>query len=299
MLGTSRDPPSAHRPTMTLVYVHGGVSGLPKTPADIAHALSGCAELPPLEAVERAVTALEDDPALNAGYGAVLNRAGEVELDAGIAQGSSGEVGAVACVNVKNPIRLARVVLETTPHLLLAGRGAEQLAEERGLARLEDTTSEQRRRWSAARDAGELVPGAYAQPEHVDTVGAVAVDKTGHVSAGSSTGGVFGKLPGRVGDSPVFGAGFYASPLVAVVGTGVGEVFLQNLACLRVAQLTEDGASVQKACESIVAKLASTGAAAAGLLAVDSEGHLGAAYCGGSWGVWGPDGQVTAAKVRT
>lgn len=283
---------------MTLVFVHGGVSGLPKDPPEIGHALSGTAGLSAADAVERAVTALEDDPSLNAGFGAVLNRVGEVELDAGIAIGSSGEVGAVACVDVVNPIRLARIVLDETPHVLLAGKGAQQLAREHGLQVLGDSTPEQRERWAAALAAGEFAAGNYGQPEHVDTVGAVAVDAAGAVAAGSSTGGVFGKLPGRVGDSPVFGAGFYASPRVAAVGTGVGEVFLENLACLRVAELVEQGSGVQDACERVVARLARTRAAAAGLLAVDSLGRLGAAYCGGSWGVWGPEGPVTPTKVE-
>ncbi len=283
---------------MTLVFVHGGVSGLPKNPPEIGHALAGTADLSAVDAVERAVTALEDDPSLNAGFGAVLNRTGEVELDAGIALGSSGEVGAVACVDVKNPIRLARIVLEDTPHVLLAGKGAQQLAREHGLPELGDSTPEQRDRWAAALAAGEFVTGNYGQPEHVDTVGAVAVDATGNVAAGSSTGGVFGKLPGRVGDSPIFGAGFYASPRVAVVGTGVGEVYLENLACLRVAELVEQGTAVQKACERVVARLARTRAAAAGLVAVDSDGRLGAAYCGGSWGVWGPQGSIIPRRVE-
>ena len=283
---------------MTLVFVHGGVSGLPKTPPDIAHALSGTSGLSAVDAVERAVVALEDDPSLNAGFGAVLNRRGEVELDAGIAIGSTQQVGAVACVNSKNPIRLARIVLEATPHVLLAGPGARELAREHGLPELGDSTPEQRERWAAALASGELAQGNYGQPEHVDTVGAVAVDATGQVAAGSSTGGVFGKLPGRVGDSPIFGAGFYASRRVAAIGTGVGEVFLENLTCLRVAELVERGSNVQEACEEVVLRLARTKAAAAGVLAVDSDGRLGAAYCGGSWGVWGPEGPVTPRRIE-
>ncbi len=279
--------------------MHGGVAGLPKPLPDLGAALEAGAEPGALDAVVRAIEALEDDPSLNAGYGAVLDRAGGVDLDAGIAQGSSRAAGAVACVRVRHPIALARVVLEHTPHVLITGAGAAALAAEHGLEELGDTTPEQRARWAEAHERGELTTPGYGQAGHVDTVGAVALDDDGELAAGSSTGGVFGMLPGRVGDAPVFGAGFYASSQVAVVGTGVGEVFLEELACLRVADLVEKGEDVQQACRLVVERLTGTGTrtTAAGLLALDAGGRVGAAYCGGSWGVWGPDGPLLPERV--
>ncbi|MDQ3951821.1 MAG: isoaspartyl peptidase/L-asparaginase, partial [Actinomycetota bacterium] len=131
----------------------------------------------------------------------------------------------------------------------------------------------------------------------VDTVGAVALDGAGALAAGSSTGGVFGKMPGRMGDSAIFGAGHYASKVVAVVGTGVGEMFLETLACARAAMLIEAGVHPQSACEDVVSLLAERAPLPAGLLALDRAGRHGAAYRGGSWDVEGPDGPVEAARL--
>lgn len=281
---------------MNVVYAHGGVSGLEKEVPSLAFALEGA--LPAataVDAVERAVVALEHDPRFNAGFGAVLTRAGTVELDAGIADGSTGDCGAVANVTVANPIRLARRVLEGTPHLFLVGPGAMALGDD--LPHLDDTTSAQRERWAAARAAGTLETSRFGAPEHVDTVGAVALDEDGRLAAGSSTGGVFGKLPGRVGDSPVFGAGLYASRNVAVVGTGVGELFLETLACLRVGMLVEEGAHPQEACERVVEWLGARRPVSAGLLALDAGARVGAAFRGGSLAVGGPDGPVEAVRL--
>lgn len=239
--------------------------------------------------------ALEDDAQLNAGYGSTLNLEGGIELDAGMADGSTRRVGAVANVTVRHPISLARRVMEQTPHLLLTGRGADAFAAD--MEHLANTTPEQRARWSKARAEDKLDIQHYAAAEHVDTVGAVARDEAGGLAAGSSTGGVFGKMPGRVGDAPIFGAGFYASKEVAVVGTGVGELFLKSLACFRVAEMVEEGAAPQIACERIIARLSEVGEGSGGLLAIDGQGRVGAAYRGGSWAVEGPDGPVEATRL--
>lgn len=253
-----------------------------------------------LDQVEGAIHVLEDHPDLNAGYGAVLNQAGDIELDAGIADGATGRMGGVANVRVRHPISLARRVMEETPHVLLTGPGAVEFG--RTEEQLGDTTPEQRRRWQLARDDGALGLRYYGDPARVDTVGAVALDEDGRLAAGSSTGGVFGKLPGRVGDAPIFGAGMYADEMVAVVGTGVGELFLAGLAAMRVARHVSGGASPQAACELVIAELADiliTGLdrPSAGLLALDARGRMGAAYRGGSWPVEGPDGPVAAVRV--
>lgn len=279
------------------VFVHGGVSGLEKALPSLTGAIKAALDRDTaLDAVEAAVVELEDDPALQAGYGSVLTSEGTIELDAGLADGSTGTCGAVANVTVANPIRLARRVMERTPHVLLAAAGAMALG--RDLPELEDTTPEQRRRWAAAKEAGTLLPSRYGAPEHVDTVGAVALDDDGRLAAGSSTGGVFGKLPGRIGDAPIFGAGVYASRGVAVVGTGVGELFLETLACLRVALLVEDeGVDPQAACERVITWVGSRRPVSAGLLALDGSGRMGAAFRGGSLAIEGPEGPVRAVRL--
>jgi beta-aspartyl-peptidase (threonine type) len=304
---------------MTLVLVHGGVSGIAR---DAVPSLSGAVgraagARSALDAVELAVRELEDNPRLNAGCGAALNIDGIIELDAGIADGHEGRCGGVANVSVRHPISLARRVLENTPHVLISGVGAVALGAD--MERLDGPTEEQRRRWEAARAEGRLGPRHYGAPDHVDTVGAVALDRDGRLAAGSSTGGVFGKLAGRVGDSPIFGAGYYASSEAAVVGTGVGELFIETLAAHRTGTLIESGVSPQEACETVIAMLgartrrgvASAGpqnkgagwagpqkSEAAGLLALDHRGRRGAAYNGGSWAVEGPEGPWPAVRLR-
>jgi beta-aspartyl-peptidase (threonine type) len=281
---------------MNTVYVHGGVAGRRKEPSSPAHSLAGALRADgALDAVEFAITALEDDPALNAGYGSVLDFDGNLELDAGLAH--EGRSGGVANVTVRHPITLARRVLEDTPHVLVTGSGAEQLGSD--LERLDATSSEQHARWQRMHAEGQLDPARYGSPDFVDTVGAVALDPSGRLAAGSSTGGVFGKLPGRVGDAPVFGAGVYATHGVAVVGTGVGELFLELLASYRAGALVEEaGLHPQQACERVIGLAGRRRpAAAVGLLALDAEGRMGAAFRGGAWAVAGPDGAVDAVRL--
>jgi L-asparaginase / beta-aspartyl-peptidase len=282
---------------VTVLYVHGGVSGIDRgTRPDLSYAIaSALAEPAALDAVERAIRQMEDDPALNAGYGAVLNRDGLLELDAGIADGS-GLCGAVAGVAVRHPISLARRVLEATPHVLIAGDGAKELGAD--MERLRDTSPEQRQRWVEARAHGGLALEHYGAREHVDTVGAVALDEFGRLAAGSSTGGVFGKLPGRVGDAPIFGAGVYASERAAVVGTGVGELFIRAQAAARAGALIEAGRHPARACEQIIREMAVLPEHTAGLLAIDRDGRSGAAFRGGSLEVEGPSGAVEALRVE-
>jgi beta-aspartyl-peptidase (threonine type) len=279
------------------VYVHGGVSGAPRRRAtELGYAVdAGRACSHRLDAVEAAVRALEDDPALNAGYGSVLNHAGRIELDAGLADGAGPRVASVAGVWVRHPISLARHVLDHTPHVFMAGAGAMKLAQRAGLERLAATTPEQQRRW---RDAAASEDDAdFGQPEQVDTVGAVAIDGRGRLAAGSSTGGVGGQLEGRIGDSPLFGAGLYASASAAVVGTGLGELFVTTLASARTGALLERGVHPQEACARILARLARGRLAPAGLLALDSRGRVGAAFRGASWTLAGPEGALEAQRV--
>lgn len=278
------------------LLVHGGVSGLEKELPPIAHALESAAGAPTaLEAVERAICALEDDPELNAGFGSVLNLDGNVELDAGIADGARQRSGAVTSVGVRHPILLARRVMEDTPHVFMSGSGAMELGSD--LEVLASTTDDQIRRWEKARDAGTLSPKHFGAPQHVDTVGAIALDDAGDLVAGSSTGGVFGKLPGRVGDACIFGAGFYASPQAAVMGTGVGELFIECLAAARVGFAIESGEHPQGACEEVISFMGRRRESTAGLIALDRHGQVGAAFRGGALRVESTDGAIEPRRL--
>ena len=182
-----------------------------------------------LDAVEAAVRRLEDDPAFNAGRGAALTRDGGVELDAAIMDGARRAAGAVAGVaRTRSPVGLARAVMEHSPHVFLAGAGADGFAAERGLEAADAdwfATPERRRQLAEllSRDAD-----AFDLDMKYGTVGAVARDRAGHLAAATSTGGVTGKRPGRIGDTPVIGAGTYADDRAGAVScTGAGEYFLR------------------------------------------------------------------------
>lgn len=215
-----------------------------------------------LDAVEAAVIALEDDPLYNAGKGAYFNLAGTHELDASIMEGSNLRCGAVAGVrHVKNPIRAARLVMERTPHVLLAGESAERLALDAGCERAEaayfytDHAFGVLQRAMKAAGIAPLDRPAYQNaPPNIDsppeapdigenvggTVGCVALDRFGNLAAATSTGGSPGKQPGRIGDSPIIGAGNLATPRCAVSCTGKGEEFIRHSIAARVAWLLED-----------------------------------------------------------
>jgi len=195
---------------------------------------------PALDAVEAAVRWLEDCPLFNAGRGAVLNAEGHVEMDAAVMDGSTQQAGACAgVVRVRNPVSLARSILEKTPHVFLVGEGALRYAEDAGLE-FEDPdwfVTERERQRSA---------------EH-GTVGAVALDADGQLAAATSTGGVRGQLHGRVGDTPVIGAGTWADARVAVSCTGTGEQFIRVAAAHELsAQVRHAGASLTGAAASVV-----------------------------------------------
>ena len=182
-----------------------------------------------LDAVEAAVRRLEDDPAFNAGRGAALTRDGGVELDAAIMDGARRAAGAVAGVaRTRSPVGLARAVMEHSPHVFLAGADADGFAAERGLEAADAdwfATPERRRQLAEllSRDAD-----AFDVDMKYGTVGAVARDRAGHLAAATSTGGVTGKRPGRIGDTPVIGAGTYADDRAGAVScTGAGEYFLR------------------------------------------------------------------------
>jgi beta-aspartyl-peptidase (threonine type) len=284
---------------MTLVVAHGGVSAHPPSQAlELSDLLedAGTARTA-LDAVEEAVRALENDPRFNAGFGAVLTLDGAFELDAGIADGATGSFGGVCTVTVANPITLARRVMDATPHVLLSAAGAMAFAGE-ATPVLTETTDAQRTRWRKARDLGVLDSAHYASPATADTVGAIALHD-GLICAGSSSGGVFGKMPGRVGDACIFGAGVYASAAAGVVGTGIGEAFIETMAAARAGALIEEGVHPQDACEQVIRLIVGRRDVSAGLLALDRQGRAGAAYRGGSLplGSVGLDGEIGRVRI--
>jgi isoaspartyl peptidase/L-asparaginase-like protein (Ntn-hydrolase superfamily) len=224
-----------------LVAVHGGAGALeggPPPPAEEAEARAALGEAlraamgrlregaSALDAAVEAVAILEDEPLFNAGRGSALTAKGRVEMDASVMDGATRAAGGVACVRtVRNPVRLARLVLERTPHVLLAGAGAEAFARAEGVPRVEESwlvvPAQRGRLRRARRRARAKAPGH-------GTVGAVARDAAGHVAAATSTGGLVNQLPGRVGDSPIAGAGTWADDeTCAVSATGHGEALIR------------------------------------------------------------------------
>jgi len=215
-----------------------------------------------LDVVTEAVRLLEECPLFNAGIGAVYTRDDTHELDACVMDGNTLNAGAVAGVShLRNPILAARLVMEHSPHVMMIGEGAENFAIAQGMERVSAdifSTPERYAQLLAARTAGETVLDHSASPldenNKMGTVGAVALDMFGNLAAATSTGGMTNKLPGRVGDSPLVGAGCYANNAsVAVSCTGTGEVFIRALAAYDIAALMDyGGLSLSEACERVV-----------------------------------------------
>ena len=233
-----------------------------------------------LDAVVAAVVVLEDSPLFNAGRGAVLNAAGEHELDAGVMDGATARAGAVAAVRrVKNPVLAARAVMERTPHVLLAGPAADKFARSAGvpLARADYYTTPERLlalESARARERSGLSAQASAAERH-GTVGAVALDCSGNLAAATSTGGYTNKMPGRVGDSPLVGAGLYAENVTcAVSATGHGEAFIRAVVAYDVAaRMRYRGEPVARAARRALDRIVALGADG-GLIAVDRAGRI-------------------------
>ena len=273
------------------IIVHGGAGTASPERSEILQA--GCKEAAlvgwrilqeggsALDAVEAAVRALEDNPSYNAGTGACLNSDGNIELDAGIMDGQGLHVGAIAGVErIKNPISLARKVLES-PHVLLVGRGAEQFAQEQGISQctLEELVTERQYKIWQEQQAQEP---QQAQPsDKHGTVGAVALDASGVLAAATSTGGIRNKYPGRVGDSPLVGCGFYADEYAAVSCTGDGEDFVRLLIAKRAADVvgnSKGGQTAREAAEAAIAVLGAKSTGTGGMIVVDRKGNVGFAW---------------------
>ena len=230
-----------------------------------------------LDAVTTAVRTLEDDPLFNAGRGAALSREGAAELDAAIMEGREQRAGAVAAVrHVRNPIELARRVMEKSRHVLLVGAGAEEFALEEGLALVPNAyfrTEERQAQLESERTGrviSELVPSSQG------TVGAVALDAAGDLAAATSTGGMTSKRQGRVGDSPIIGAGTYAkNGVCAVSATGQGEYFIRAVAAHHICAAMEfRGLPLRQAvCELLHQRIRELGGSG-GVIAIDRGGRM-------------------------
>lgn len=294
------------------VVLHGGAGVIerkdldPKTEAayraDLQAALKAAADVldkngSALDAVEAAIRYMEDDPLFNAGRGAVFSAAGKNELDAAIMDGSTLKAGAVADVTrTRHPISLARAVMEKSPHVMLIGSGADEFAAEKGLEQVPPSFFFTERRWQSLvkqlKKEGKPIPprpeGAPPPPaapvaeieppnaHKFGTVGVVALDRSGKIAAGTSTGGLTGKLWGRVGDSPIIGAGTYASnDSCAVSGTGTGEYFIRLTVAREICALVQyKNMPLQAAADEVIQKRLTSLGGDGGIIAVDPHGDM-------------------------
>ncbi len=227
-----------------------------------------------MDAVEATIRELEDSGLFDAGRGAYYTRDGVPELDAAIMDGKTLRAGSVASVqHIANPIHLARLVMEKTPHVLLVGTGAEEFAKSQGIELVSPYYFYTEREWQRYL---KLKSAEQEKDDIHGTVGAVALDQAGNLAAGTSTGGTELKMPGRVGDSPIIGAGTYANnESCAVSGTGVGEFFMRNIVaadiCQRVRYLH---VPLQQAADDVVMKELVDIKGEGGVIALDPQGHV-------------------------
>ncbi|WP_183111708.1 isoaspartyl peptidase/L-asparaginase family protein [Xanthomonas campestris] len=236
-----------------------------------------------VDAVAVTITVLEDAPQFNAGRGAVFTHDGKNELDAAIMDGASGKAGAIAGVHtVKNPILLARSVMDRSKHVMLVGDGAEQFAREQGIALVDPSYFRTEKRWQQLQKARKAEAGdRQAQAaldletaKHFGTVGALALDRDGHLAAGTSTGGMTNKRYGRVGDAPIIGAGTYANTQCAVSGTGWGEFYIRAVAAYDIcARIKYAGQSLQQAAEAVIDQQIPKAGGDGGAIALDAQGN--------------------------
>ena len=229
-----------------------------------------------VEAALHAIRVLEGDPTFNAGRGSCMSAEGHFEVDAGIMRSRDGASGAVASVrDLFGAADLARAVMERSRHSLLVGAGAAAFAREHEAGRIDRDlllTDKAQARYEAAKS------GTMPIDNRADTVGAIALDPRGHLCAVGSTGGVLLKLPGRVGDTPLIGAGFFADPaLGAALGTGVGEAIMRRIGAYELLRRAAEGRGLQLAAEEIAAAIAAEAGAAVGFIAVSPSGEVGIA----------------------
>ena len=305
------NPPQDAAQPKTALVIHGGAGYVARASlsaedeaaarADLERALEAghsilAAGGTALDAVQAAVVVLEESPRFNAGKGAVFNAQGGHELDASIMEGHTRRAGAVAGVTtVRSPITLARTVMEHSPHVMLAGDGAEAFADSR--AEIErvpnDWFDTDRRRRALEQAQRQAAVGEAPQGQYFGTVGAVALDRHGHIAAATSTGGMTNKKWGRIGDSPVIGAGTWADARCGVSGTGWGEFYIRNAVahdiCARVAYR---GDALAEAAEEVVNRVVTAAGGDGGAIALDVDGNIAMPFNSGTmYRAWiRPDG---------
>ena len=291
----SLSPGAAIAATSPLLVIHGG-AGVERgdlSPEEMRAARTAleaalrkghealAAGRPAMDAVTAAITVLEDDPTFNAGRGAVFTHDGRNELDASLMDGATLRAGAVAGVHtIKNPILLARAVMEHSPHVMMVGQGAEMFAVEQKVEQVDPSYFRTEKRWQQLQRAlkEEAAGQAHADLEtarHFGTVGAVALDAQGKLAAGTSTGGMTNKRYGRVGDSPIIGAGTYADARCAVSGTGWGEFYIRlsvaHEICARMNYLSESPAA---AGEEVIVKRVPELGGDGGAIVLSADGRI-------------------------
>jgi beta-aspartyl-peptidase (threonine type) len=233
-----------------------------------------------VDAVIAAIIVLEDDAEFNAGRGAVLNYEGTVELDASIMDGATLQAGAIAGASVQDggiryPIRAARAVMDHSPHVLLSGEGAEAFAKDQGLTFIEADwfiTERRYKAWQEAQSASASLPNT----RWYSTVGAVALDQAGNLAAGTSTGGMTNKRWGRIGDSPIIGAGTYANnDTCGVSATGHGEFFIRHVVAYDIcARVGYQNQSIAEAANTVVNEVLMSAGGLGGVIAMDKHGNI-------------------------
>jgi L-asparaginase / beta-aspartyl-peptidase len=327
-------PDSSSAPTQTarpqfMFVIHGGAGAIERskmTPelereyrAKLTEALAAGYRIlnnngSSLDAVEAALRIMEDSPLFNAGKGAVFTSAGTNELDASIMDGRTMSAGAVAGVkHIKNPISLARLVMERSPHVMMVGAGAEAFARQQGIAFVPQSYFFTERRWREWQEkvkeerakqqqqkTGRLIE-TQADADRHGTVGAVALDRAGNLAAGTSTGGITNKRFGRVGDSPIIGAGTYANnETCAVSATGDGEYFIRAAVAHDISALVGyKGLSVREAADAVLDKVKSLGGTG-GVIVLDRNGNFATPFntAGMYRGYIGPDGKPVVEIYR-
>jgi beta-aspartyl-peptidase (threonine type) len=290
-MGSDSPEPTSQEPQRLdwAIAIHGGAGVIPKDmeeerKQEYVRALEAALTLgkeqleagtAALDVVEHVVQSLEDDPKFNAGKGAVYTHEGTHELDAAIMDGRTLDCGSVAAITtVKSPIGLARLVMERSPHVFLAGEGAEVFATEMGVERVDPSYFDTERRWEALQRALEEEKAqAAGEDRERSTVGAVALDRQGNLAAATSTGGLTNKRFGRIGDVPVIGAGTYAdNRSCAVSGTGKGEQFIRHTVARSIAAAMElGGKSLEEAAHGVIDGL---DPGDGGVIAVDRHGAI-------------------------
>src|SRR6202140_513554 len=280
------------RPSGPAIVVHGGAGTNPThDPAPYLSGTRAAAEAgmrvllqggSALDAAQAAAVVLEDDPSFNAGTGACLTSAGDVELDASCMDGTTLRAGAVACVKtVKNPVLVARRVCDDTPHVLLAGPGADAYAREAGIPAFDNrklVVPRQRARWEELH-AQALREGADSARRGMGTIGAVAVDAQGRLAACTSTGGTPSKRPGRGGDTPIIGGGTYANDRGAgASSTGLGEAILKVSMAPPACLYVREGQSRRQAAALAVGLLSERAQGEGGIIVGGPDGRLGWAF---------------------